>query len=155
MADLGWVTYCGLYCELCSERGRLPQRAKALMELMTQEGYEHWATDEPGFTEFWAFLKRLSDPDGGCPGCRSGGGPPFCGIRKCARAREVAVCPLCDDYPCHRIEMLAQGYPTLLADGRRMQAVGIETWIAEQEKRARTGFAYVDIRYYPYSVPED
>ena len=111
--------------------------------------------DQPGFTEFWAYLSRLCDPEGCCPGCRAGGGPPFSGIRKCARAREVEICPLCADYPCHRIEMLAEGYPTLLADGKWMQAVGIEAWIIEQEERAGTGFAYVDIRCHPCEIPEE
>jgi hypothetical protein len=122
---------------------------------MTKEGYEYWATDEPGFTEFWAFLIKLCDPEKRCPGCRAGGGPPFCGIRKCARSRAVEICPQCSDYPCHRIEMLAEGYPTLVADGERMLKVGIEAWIEEQKDRARTGFAYVDIRYHPYSVPKE
>jgi hypothetical protein len=38
-------------------------------------------------------------------------------------------------------------YPLLLADGRRMQQVGLEQWTAEQEARAATGFAYTDIRF--------
>jgi len=50
---------------------------------------------------------------------------------------------------------IAKGYPTLIADGQRMREIGIEAWIQEQEKRAETGFAYVDIRCYPYSVPEE
>jgi hypothetical protein len=42
MADLTLVTHCGLYCGLCSERGRIPQQASALRELMAKEGYENW-----------------------------------------------------------------------------------------------------------------
>jgi hypothetical protein len=51
--------------------------------------------------------------------------------------------------------MLAEGYPTLVADGKRMLRVGIDRWIWEQEERSRSGFAYIDIRYHPYSVPEE
>jgi hypothetical protein len=155
MTDLALVTYCGLYCGLCSERGRLPEQARALRALMVKEGYEYFGAERPGFAEFWRFLEGLCDPQENCPGCRAGGGPPFCGIRKCARARGVESCPLCDDYPCHRIKMLAEGYPTLIADGKRMQTVGLATWIAEQVERGKTGFAYVDIRYHPYSIPEE
>jgi hypothetical protein len=50
---------------------------------------------------------------------------------------------------------IAKGYPTLIADGNRIREIGIETWIQEQEERAKTGFAYGDIRCYPYSVPRE
>ena len=59
-----------------------------------------------------------------------------------------------ETYPCERILGLAQGYATMLADGKRMKAVGIDAWIAEQEERRKAGFAYADIRCYPYEVPD-
>lgn len=155
MADLRLVTFCGLYCGLCAERARIPRQARALSESMSKEGYEAWAIELPGFNEFWSFLAGLCDPDKACPGCRGGGGPPFCSIRKCAREREVEVCASCEDFPCKRVRGIAKGYPTLIADGKRMREIGIEAWIKEQEERAKTGFAYVDIRCHPYSVPED
>ena len=155
MEDIQLVTYCGLYCGLCGERARIPYRAHALREAMTKEGYEFWGGEIPGFREFWSFLANLCEPDRACPGCRRGGGPPFCAIRKCARERVVDVCGFCDEYPCERVLAIAQGYPTLLADGQRMREIGLERWIEEQEERAGTGFAYVDIRCYPYSVPEE
>lgn len=155
MADLRLVTCCGLYCELCAQRGRIPRRAAALKDSMAKEGYEHWARQIPGFNEFWAFLEGLCDPNQACPGCQQGGGPPFCGIRKCAQRREVELCPLCAEYPCERFEGIAKGYPTLLADSKRMAEIGVEKWIAEQEERARTGFAYADIRCHPYDIPAE
>ena len=41
-----------------------------------------------------------------------------------------------------------------MADGKRMVETGFERWILEQEERARTSFAYADIRCHPYNVPE-
>jgi hypothetical protein len=154
MIDLKFVTYCGLFCGLCAQRGRIPARAAALRDTMAKEGYEYWAVSLPDFREFWAFLARLCAADTACPGCRQGGGPEFCGIRKCARQRGVEVCPFCAEYPCHSIQQLAKGYPTLVSDGRRMREIGLERWIPEQEACARTGFVYADIRCHPYSVPE-
>ena len=154
MEDLEFVTYCGLYCGLCGERARIPARACALREAMVKEGYEFWGSGLPRFGDFWGFLIDLCDPDHACPGCRQGGGPPFCAIRKCAPGRGVDVCPFCDEYPCERALAIAKGYPTLLADGQRMREIGLERWIEEQQERAGTGFAYADIRCYPYSVPE-
>lgn len=155
MADLTLVTYCGLYCGLCSQRARVPRQARELRDTMSTEGYEYWAREIPGFDEFWAFLASLCDPDEACPGCRQGAGPPFCAIRKCALSRDIDVCTECGEYPCHRIAQLAQGYPTLVADGERMVAIGMNAWIEEQEERRKTGFVYADIRYHPYQVPEE
>lgn len=155
MDKLKLLTYCGLYCGLCAQRGRIPQQAAALRESMAKEGYEFWAKELPGFNNFWRFLSDLCDPEKACPGCKGGGGPPHCSIRKCARERRVDTCVSCEKYPCKRLLELAKGYPTLIADGKRMREIGVETWIDEQERRARTGFQYVDIRCHPYNVPDE
>ena len=47
------------------------------------------------------------------------------------------------------------GYPTLIADGKRIKKIGIDAWIEEQEERVKTGFAYADIRCYPHEVPDE
>ena len=148
MAELKLVTYCGLHCTLCAQRGRIPRQAEELRESMHKEGYDFWGPEIPGFKEFWKFLTDLCDVDNGCPGCRAGGGYPACTIRKCARERGVEICVFCGEYPCERVLEIAKRYPTLLSDGKRMREIGLEAWIQEQEERARTGFAYADIRYH-------
>jgi len=122
---------------------------------MATEGYEHWGAEIPGFNQFWTFLTALCRPEEACIGCRQGGGPPFCSIRKCARQRQVEVCVFCEDYPCRRVESIAKGYPTLIADGKRMREIGIEAWVDEQQERAKTAFVYADIRCHPYEVPNE
>jgi len=155
MADLTKVTYCGLYCGLCSQCYRIPQRARALQEAMHKDGWEHWGGEIAGFKEFWSFLGGIVDSEGRSS-CRGGKcGPPFCGIRKCAEKRGVEVCPFCDDYPCERVLGIAKGYVSMLADGNRMKSIGIDAWIAEQEERRKTGFAYVDIRCHPYEIADE
>ncbi|MFZ5924886.1 MAG: DUF3795 domain-containing protein [Bacillota bacterium] len=145
--NLEEVAYCGLYCGLCASRRRIPQQAVMLRETLRREGYDKGYFDVPGlegiFSAFWKGLNLLADVP--CPGCRAGAGFPDCSVRACARGREVTACPLCPDYPCDRLGILKH-YPLLLADGRRMQQVGLEKWVAEQEARATTGFAYADIR---------
>lgn len=154
MADLTKVTYCGLYCGLCSQQNRIPQRATDLRDLMRKEAWDQWGVEIPGFKEFWSFLNDLTESEQRCS-CRSGVcGPPFCGIRKCAQKKGVEVCPFCEEYPCHRILGLAKGYVLMLADAERMKSIGIDSWIGEQEERRKTGFAYVDIRCHPYEVPD-
>jgi len=154
MDNLEQVTYCGLYCGLCSQRNRIPKRASSLRQSMQKEGWDIWGKENLNFTEFWSFLNQLADSESRCS-CRGGEcGPPFCGIRKCATTKGIDVCPFCDEYPCERILGIAKGYPALLGDAQRMKDKGINTWIQEQEERRKTGFAYVDIRYYPYEVPD-
>jgi len=154
MANLKHVTYCGLYCGLCSTCNRSPRQARALLNTLRNEAIEHWGPTLPDFQEFWRFLGRLAKNDSRAS-CREGTcGPPFCTIRKCAPEKGVEVCPFCDEYPCERILGLAKGYVTMLADGKRMVEIGLDKWIEEQEKRKATGFAYVDIRCEPYDVPD-
>jgi len=149
------IAYCGLYCDLCAQRGRIPKRAQSLKESMTKESYENWANELEGFSEFWHFLNNLCEADKACPGCRKGGGPPFCGIRKCAKKKGLDICVYCPDYPCHRIESLAKGYPTLIEDGTRIKETGLNDWLLEQKQRTTTGFVYADIRREKYEIPAD
>jgi hypothetical protein len=44
------------------------------------------------------------------------------------------------------IYALVARYPALIADNRRMQAIGLEKWLGEQPQRACRGFIYTDIR---------
>ncbi|MCF7811390.1 DUF3795 domain-containing protein [bacterium] len=154
MDHLKLVTYCGLYCGLCSQKNRIPKQAVKLKDSLEKEGYTYWGNELPDFKEFWRFLEDLSDPKDNCS-CRQGNcGPPYCSIRKCAQEKGIEVCAFCDEYPCNRINGLAKGYHTLLADGKRMVEIGIENWVEEQEARKDTGFVYADIRCYPYDIPE-
>jgi hypothetical protein len=146
--DLTEVACCGLYCGLCASRRRIPEQANALRQSLHLEGYDLGYFDIPElenvFSQFWQGLNRLAETP--CPGCRAGGGNPGCEIRQCVQDRGVTACPLCSEFPCERLELL-QHYPTFLADVRRMKAIGIEMWIAEQEQRAERGFSYADVRH--------
>ncbi len=148
MADLKYVTYCGLYCRLCAELARIPQQATALRETLRKEGWEFFCESVvPGFEEFWTVLEKLSHADKTCKGCRGGCGDPSCSIRKCAQERKVELCSSCGEYPCSHIEKLAARYPNLISDGTRQRQIGIERWVEEQEQRCRTGFCYADVRH--------
>ena len=118
------------------------------------EGWGEWGDSFPHFKDFWEFLNNMSETDKSCPGRRQGGGPPFCGIRKCARKRVLVLCIECKEWPCSRIEVLAAGYVNLIPDSQRHQRIGTAKWLREQEARARTGFCYCDIRCLPHTVPE-
>jgi len=143
------VTYCGLHCGLCAQRARIPKQAVQLQETLNTEGLEDFYQYAPdirnAFPEFKRFLEKLARFD--CS-CRVGtGGSPDCKIRNCARSRNVEVCALCSEYPCPRIQPMADRYPLLLTDGKHMKEIGVERWVEEQERRAKSGFSYSDIRH--------
>jgi len=56
------------------------------------------------------------------------------------------VCVECKEYPCKLIQDLAEHYPTLIQDGKRLQKIGLEKWLREQEERTGRGVVYADIR---------
>jgi hypothetical protein len=146
--ELRLVTYCGLYCGLCAQHSRIPKQAQQLRQTLHEEGFDDFYQYEPDMKEvypvFSRFLQKLAELE--CT-CRTDkGGPPDCKIRECARQRNVKVCPLCKEYPCQYIISLAERYPLLVQDGRRMQKVGVRRWVREQKDRARRGFVYSDIR---------
>ncbi len=142
------VAYCGLHCELCAHRNRIPQQAEQLQQSLHNEGFDSWYQYVPHtketFPRFWQFLHELVDLD--CT-CRTGGGPPECKIRECAKQKSIDVCPQCKEYPCILIQELAEHYPTLIQDGKHLQKIGLEKWVQEQCERAKRGVVYADIRY--------
>lgn len=142
------VTYCGLYCRLCSTKFRVPETAAILRDTLSSDGWQDFGEKiMPDFKTFWSVLKRFSDFDKTCPSCREGCGDPGCKIRMCAEERKIDICPDCEEYPCEHIQAVAQRYPNLISDGMRMKKIGVDVWIVEQEKRRKTGFCYCDIRF--------
>jgi hypothetical protein len=142
------VAYCGLYCGLCDARTRTAERAAALMESLE---LAEW----PKQPEFWRVLVELATvpPDKCCRTRKCG--HPACAIRNCAAERNVEACPLCDEYPCARIDVLAASETTMLHDGRRMRKLGIDAWVEEQEERRRRGFCYSEVRCLPCRIPTE
>lgn len=141
------VAYCGLHCGLCAHRNRIPQQAHQLQKSLHEEGMDNWykyTEMKDTFPTFWQLLQNLTELD--CT-CRTGGGPPDCEIRQCAKQKNIDICTQCEEYPCKLIQNLAEHYPTIIQDGRRLQKIGLKKWVKEQEKRAKRGVVYADIRY--------
>jgi hypothetical protein len=141
--DLTFIAYCGLYCKLCTNIGRIPKQASALLATMEKDGWDIWGDRE--LLEKLRGVSKIGGPD--FKGCRGGAcGNPDCEIRKCAEKRNIEVCSSCGDYPCKNINALARRYPNLIADGTRQKEIGLTKWIEEMETRCKTGFCYADIR---------
>ena len=148
MENRDYVAYCGLYCKLCQFTHRT---ADVLKRDLEHRHGDNFAKSAP---EFWKTLSGLAvEPKGNC---RNGGcNDDFpCGIRQCAKEKDVFTCPECELYPCTRIETLARGSAyNMIFDGHRMKEIGLEAWLQEQEERIRDGFHYQMLQSKPKMVP--
>lgn len=74
-----------------------------------------------------------------CPMCLNDGGAP-CENRKCASAKELKSCLLCDDYlACKHTQYQRDWYPFVIDNYNRVKQVGFQKHLEEEEERARAG----------------
>lgn len=141
------TAYCGLYCGHCYSRTHIAPTAQALQEQMRLQGFETFGPYMEDYEAFWRFLTALNAASG-CPGCRENGGNPSCSMRICAREKGVDACPLCEEYPCDRLQRLdtTSSYPTLKEDNMMMHRMGYAAWEDMQQARRKRGFTYVHER---------
>jgi hypothetical protein len=109
------ISHCGLLCSECGAYVATQNDDDAKRAEVARE----WSK---------MYDAGLSPSDINCDGCVSDGPRLFhhatvCEIRKCARARGVANCAHCDDYPCDRLEGLFRMAPEAKArlDGIRAE----------------------------------
>ncbi|MHA2049812.1 MAG: DUF3795 domain-containing protein [Promethearchaeota archaeon] len=153
MENEDYLAYCGVYCKLCGNHQNVPKRAAELKEVLVKEDFEGWGQQFKEFGDFWTLLNTLInvEEDKCCKTDKCGA--PFCGIRKCAKEKEIKACPFCSEYPCDKIKLFAKSEGTLLFDGQRLKELGVEEWIKEQEIRRRDGFCYTDVRSGKCQIP--
>ncbi|MCD4829072.1 MAG: DUF3795 domain-containing protein [Candidatus Cloacimonetes bacterium] len=101
------IAYCGLNCALCQRKSAdIKDKAHALMAALNGVNFSEVAKVIPFMnSKYKNFLKIVKFLSGECPGCRQGGGNPFCGIRKCAKKKEYFTCAECEQL-CKRFKML-------------------------------------------------
>ena len=102
------IAFCGLDCEVCGERTEEKRNlSKKLQDLVAEmDAYVEYLPDPryKGWAQFKDVLNAITEhPD--CPGCRENGGNPDCGLRNCAREKEVEFCYKCSDFPCVKLPL--------------------------------------------------
>lgn len=152
MHKLDNIAYCGLYCKIC----KIPTKnlAQKLKTDLYKKDFLDWAPYRwEGFKEFWEILSDFSEQPLDNT-CRSGQcGNPKCAILNCAKERKVELCPLCEEYPCEKIKIIAKSESTMLYDGLRLKEIGLDKWLKEQEERIKEGFSYSIVRCGKCTVP--
>nr|CBH37491.1 hypothetical protein BSM_09680 [uncultured archaeon] len=94
MGKYDLVVPCGDYCGGCGQyNGLIIETAKQMSEFASLYGFKF---QSEGAFDFEQFVKGLEwfIENAKCPGCREGGGPPWCEVRKCCfeiHLRKVAA----------------------------------------------------------------
>ncbi|UCC73972.1 MAG: DUF3795 domain-containing protein [Gemmatimonadota bacterium] len=138
MGENHLVAPCGDYCGGCAQyNGLAVALAEHLRELADLYGFEFRSQ---GAFDFGEFLKGLEwfAANATCPGCREGGGPSWCRVKECCLEKGLEVCFHCDDFPCSKIDEVAD--PDTMDRYRRFQELGSEAWTDEQRSRAEQGY---------------
>jgi hypothetical protein len=114
MTDM--ISYCGLYCRDCHGfQQKIPNLARDLRKELRQSKYKIFADflAQQNFGKAFKNYDRCYETLGAMvrfrchKGCRLGGGPPFCKIRKCCQKREITGCWECIDFEtCEKLDFL-------------------------------------------------
>ena len=114
--DLEVMTYCGLCCLDCHRyTGKIADIARDRRKELRSVKYDKFAAaiaDAP-FGKPFAHYEECYELLGAMvkfrcrTGCRDGGGPPFCQIRKCCQEKGIAGCWECGDAEaCKKLDFL-------------------------------------------------
>lgn len=134
---------CGIYCGACPfYRSKIPNLAQKLKEEIKREKFDKiavpfdWVGNYKDFKKWINFLARAE-----CEGCQTGGGNPFCSIRRCCRKKELTSCADCDEMPCKKLEWISERYRNWnLKNLKRIRKIGYKEWLKEMNEKVEGGF---------------
>ncbi|MFC1961985.1 DUF3795 domain-containing protein [Chloroflexota bacterium] len=114
--DQNLITYCGLYCGDCyGYTGKIADLARDLRKELRGTKYAKFATfmatlpfgkSFQHYPECYKLLGQMLKFR--ChKGCRNGGGPPFCKMRKCCQKKGFDGCWQCGEFEsCEKLDFL-------------------------------------------------
>ena len=132
------VAPCGDYCGGCGQyNGLIIETAKQMREFAELYAFE---IRSEGAFYFKQFVKGLEwfIKNAKCPGCRQGGGPPWCEVKKCCFEKGLRICFECEEFPCSKIKEYAD--PDTMDRYKRSKEIGFEKWVEEQRQKAKEGY---------------
>ncbi len=114
--DEKMIAYCGLCCLDCHGfQQKIPDLARDLRKELRQSKYKKFANflSESNFGKSFKDYDKCYEVLGAMvkfrchKGCKDGGGPPFCKIRKCCQKKEIDGCWECDIFEeCEKLDFL-------------------------------------------------
>jgi len=135
------VSYCGLYCGDChGYKQTVADMARDLRKELRDSKYKKFADSmaENNFGKTFKGYDTCYEVLGAMvkfrchKGCRNGGGPPFCKIRKCNEKNGTHGCWECSDFEtCEKLDFLKAVHDDgHIKNLRILRNKGIDTFIA-------------------------
>jgi hypothetical protein len=110
------IAYCGLCCLDChGYQQKIPDLARDLRKELRLSKYRKFAgaLSETNFGKAFTDYDKCYEVLGAMvkfrchKGCKDGGGPPFCKMRKCCQKKEIDGCWECDLFEeCEKLDFL-------------------------------------------------
>ena len=137
VAEKELVAYCGLYCGDCFfYKGEIANLAKELRKKLreaklnkTYQEFSKFAKEFKDYPVCYSVLGAMVKMK--CKGCRDGGGPPFCKIRKCSQKKEFEGCWDCNEFgTCRKLDFLNPNHGDAhIKNLRKIKRYGIKVFI--------------------------
>ena len=143
MENEGLAAVCGLYCGACSIYCAWQNNNQELLETLRKTMSSQWGE---------VTLEELR-----CDGCLGGGHlTPYCrqcALRLCPEGKPgVTRCADCPDFPCsHITDFNTDGmhhHAEVLDNLRRLQEIGLEAWLDEEEEQWRCSQCQAPMAWY-------
>jgi hypothetical protein len=144
---------CGIFCGQCTGLKETIKKTAEKLKNLIESDFEWLENEEAGIKfDYKNFLKGLNwfVNDSICPGCQNIK-EHWCEVMKCPEIIDDAIenCLLCDDFlECSRNEYQKKRYPFLVDHYKRVNEIGFEKHLEEEQKKAEKGLRIQDIREY-------
>jgi hypothetical protein len=139
------IGYCGVCCDHCGMKSRIPNMAQELGRFVEAYRYGDWVPNTTQDFEFPNFMKGLKwFANWRCKGCLEEGGMPACGVRACCKNKGLRNCYSCGDFEkCGKLEYQKSTYK-IDESHNRITEIGYDNWLREQREKASKGFDNIE-----------
>lgn len=133
--------YCGVCCDHCGMRTRIPEISKNLKRFIDAYGYAEWIHNITQDFNFGNLMKGLNwFANSSCLGCLKGGGMPHCDVKVCCLGKKLENCYFCEDFSsCERLSYQKETY-SIGENYERIKQISYANWLREQEKKTNENF---------------
>jgi hypothetical protein len=135
------IAHCGVCCQYCGMRERIPAMATEMKRFVDAYGYSEWIANVNSgfeFQNFIAGLKWFASSD--CVGCLRGGGMPKCPIRSCCSEKKLQNCYSCSQFTSCEKNLYQKETYGIVEHHMEISRRGYHKWLAEQKRKAKDGF---------------
>ncbi|MCL6579669.1 MAG: DUF3795 domain-containing protein [Candidatus Bathyarchaeota archaeon] len=139
------IGYCGVCCDHCGMRTRIPEMAKDLKRFIDAYGYAEWIHKITQDFNFDNLIKGLNwFANSSCSSCLKGGGMPRCEVRICCLRKKLKNCYFCEEFSgCEKLSYQKETY-RIGENYERIKQIGYANWLREQEKKTKEKYDNIE-----------